>query len=104
MDEPGQTVFEFDECPVILECLNGSLEDCADLQVCDLLFARFPLFFFQDLACGKNKAVVRLIYIDDLHFDIFEKICLKILNVGEGADTMNLSSSETVSGSRVVLM
>ena len=84
MDEPGQSVFEFDECSVILECLNSSLKDCADLQVCDLLFARFTLLFFQDLACGKYEAVVCLIYVNDLYLDIFEKLCLKIFDVGEG--------------------
>ena len=64
MNQSGQTIFKFDECSVVLECLDSSLEDCTDLQVCDLLFARFLFLFFQDLACGENETVACLINVD----------------------------------------
>ncbi len=41
-------------------------------------------FFLQDLPGGQDKAVIGLIYVDNLDFDVLQEIRFKIFDIGKG--------------------
>ena len=96
MNETGQAVLQLNECAVVLESLHGSVQDGSDFQVCDLFFARFALFLFQDFPGGQYQTVVGLIHVDNLNFDVFQKIGLKIFDIGKGKLGRRNKSSQSL--------